>query len=529
MKHTYPSILPLLLSIFLWNCSGEQQDGIEPFPYDEAEAIVQNIEQTQRSGPETDLRSFSGKDPDEVGTHDFRAVIQKAIDSLHASGGGTLVFSHTESRGSWMKQQLTYRIKGPIELRSNVHLLLEPNIRLYFAFSPDDYLPGGKGVLRRYEGTTLYSYSPLIRAFNAENISVTFSGGQGSLPVIDGDGWKWQKWSGEGDQRVRERGDIPAYKHIRTSLNNKDVPIAERICTDPDYHFLRPTMMEFFHCNRVKVEGLKLVNSPFWLVHPVFTRNMVFRHCMFDAQVVNNDGIDIESSSDVLVENIIFDNHDDNVVIKSGRDLEGRKGALVAGTELEGLDSPYIREGRITAPTQNVVVRNCVLKGHYGFCIGSESSGGAKNIYLSNCFAPMEVKMAVYMKSGRERGGVIENIHVTGLELNKVEADVICLIPNYDNDTISPYPPLFRDIHISHITAREAQKGIRIFGWPDAPIKKVSLHDIKVDSIRSENPGDLLLVRQAEDIMVQNVMINGHHFEGVYDHHEPGLLPPKQH
>lgn len=521
------SLLIVFIACLLISCNREFIQ-MEKYIYQKVNEIVQAIDEPVIPENVIDLCEFSGYQADETGSFDFYPQIKKAIDKLFQMGGGTLLFSHSAGADMWIKQTEIFRVKGPIILKDNIELSFHPNVKLFFEFDPLSYLPEGKPILRRYEGTTLYSFCPLIYAINTKNIAITSTGGSGALPVIHGDGEKWQKWSYLGDVRVQKRGEIPAYRSIRTELNAADVPIRERVCMDTSFHFLRPTMMEFIHCENVKVEGLKLVESPFWVVHPVFTREMVMRHVMFDCHVVNNDGIDIESSSHVLVENVIFDNHDDNVVIKSGRDREGIEGALVAGTELDNINSPFIKKGRITGSAEYVAVRNCVFKGHYGFCIGSEASGGANNIYVTDCFAPMDVQMGVFLKSGRKRGGVIQNIYVNSIQLNQVLNDVICLIPNYDNDTTSPFPPTFKNICINNVTAKTAGRGIRIFGWEDALIENVKVENVQIEEMTTKDPQDIFLINQVKNVKIRNVLIQDKMYEGEFDRVEKGVYPPRQ-
>lgn len=527
--NSFKSILFLLASVLLLVVHCEQSTEKERvFVCQKIDHIIEAINEPVIPDRLIDLCEFSGHQADEAGCHDFYKDIRNAIDKLSQMGGGTLLFSHSMGSEMWIKQTEVFRVKGPIVLKSHIELRFHPNVKLFFEFDPFSYLPDGNPVLRRYEGTTLYSFCPLIYAFNVKNIAITFSGGSGALPVIHGDGEKWQKWSYSGDVRVQKKGKVPAYRSIRTDLNDADVPITERICMDTSYHFLRPTMMEFIHCQHVRVEGVKLVESPFWVVHPVFTREMIMRNVMFDCQVVNNDGIDIESSSFVLVENVIFDNHDDNVAIKSGRNSEGMKGALITGSEFENINSPYVKNGRITAPTEYVAVRNCVFKGHYAFCVGSEASGGANQIFVTNCSAPMDVQMGVFLKSGRERGGIIQNIYVNDIHLNQVRNDVICLIPNYDNDTTSVYPPVYKDIYIQNVTVSEAGRGIRVFGWEDAPIQNVKIENIKIDVITSEDPKDIFLINQVENVRLKNVRIQDKKYEGQFNQIKKGAHPPRQ-
>ena len=523
--YLHPFIVSLALLFIVVSCRTNPKTGMENMDKEMAE-IVNSIDSPKIPVRVIDLCKFSGHKADESGSYDFYNDIQKAIDTLSAKGGGTLLFSHSEGSEAWIKQTEVFRVKGPIILKSNIELRFNPSVRLSFEFSPLAYLPDHKPVLRRYEGTTLYSFSPLIYAFNAENIAITFTGGNGAMPVIDGNGERWQKWSYQGDLRVEKKGMIPAYKAIQTEFNEKDLPISKRICADTGYHFLRPTMIEFIHCKKVKIDGVKLVNSPFWVIHPVFTRDMIVRNVMFDSQVVNNDGIDPESSSNILIENIIFDNHDDNIAIKAGRNREGRLGALVLGSEFEKINSPFVKEGRIKASTNRVVVRNCIFKGHYAFCIGSEISSGANHIYVTDCSAPMSVNMGVFLKGSRKRGGIIDHIFIRNLNFTKVEKEAVCIIANYDKDTISLFPTVFKDIYIENIYVKNAGFGIKVFGWYDAPVENLQINNLIIDQVKGTSQDDQFLMNQIKNGFLKNVRINKKSNDGHFNKREKNVYPP---
>ncbi len=469
------------------------------------------------------LIKFSGHKPDSNGSYDFWPDINRAIDELAAEGGGTLLLPHTAGRSEWIRYRETYRVKGPIQLKSNICLLFEPSVMLYFEFDPRSYLPDGRGVLTRYEGTTLYTFSPLIRAFDAANVVISATGGSGSMPVIDGDGERWQSWMYAGEQRRSSGGREPAYEHLK-AINNADVPVRERIYDNPGDDFFRPATIQFFMCRNVLVEGVKITNSPFWCVHPTFSENVIIRNLLFDAQVVNNDGIDPDSSRNVLIENVMFDNHDDNVAVKSGRDREGRDGADITGTELEGMKSRYIRNNRLGGPAENVVIRNCVFKGHYAIAVGSEMSGGVRGVYALNNIAPQQVNMGLFIKSSRKRGGVVDDVYVHNLCLNTVTNDVISVIPNYDDDLQSPYPPRFQNIHISSVSAKNASNGVRIYGWQDAPVENITLCDVRIDNVT----GQSIVVSQAKDVILEKVTVNGELLDGHYTNLDSSNKIPHQ-
>ncbi|HYW94762.1 MAG TPA: glycosyl hydrolase family 28 protein [Bacteroidales bacterium] len=476
------------------------------------DSIVRSIQAPAIPGRVIDLVDFSGHTPDAEGHYDYRTDIQDAIDQLASAGGGTLLFSHSKGPEYWLKTTEVYRVDGPIELRSNIQLLFDTNTRLQFVFNPENYLHNGKGVLLRYEGTTVYSFSPLIRAFKVNNVKISARPGSGAMPVIDGDGEKWVDWSMNGEDQRKASGRLASYEKVR-EVNHEGLPLNERHFDRIGRDFLRPPLLQFFLCKNVMVEGIKLNNSPFWVVHPVFSENLIFRDLFYDSNNVNNDGVDVETSKNVLIENINFYNHDDNVVIKAGRDREGREGLTIAETELGNFNSSFIHNGILGGPTTRVVVRNCIFKGHHAFCIGSEMSGGAHDIYVHDCQSIQNVYQGVYLKSSRKRGGEISHIYIKNLRFNYLKADVISIIPNYDKDTTSPWPPLIKNIYLENIHAVNAGNGIRVFGWFDRPTENIFLDGIVVDSIR----GKRFSYGQVENLRLRNVEIMGKTLDGTYN------------
>jgi len=485
------------------------------------EAIVSEIKPVAIPADTIDLIVFSGQNPDREGSYDFQKSANRAIVELSERGGGTLYFKHTQPPGKWVKLTETYRLKGPLILQDNVELLFDHSVRLFFEFGPESYLPDGKGVLRRYEGTTMYSYSPLIYAFDKKNIKISKAWGNGALPIIDGDGENWVAWS----RRVREEMefvDSMAFHDFVRAANNADEPLLNRVFIDPKKHPYRPTMMEFLFCENVEVSGVKLKNAPFWVVHPVFSKNLWFHDMIFDAQNVNNDGFDPESSDNILIENIIFDNHDDNVVAKAGRDVEGRQGVDVTGTELEGFDSPYIKNNRLGGPMTDIVFRNSTIQGHYAFAAGSEMSGGVDGAYVYGLSAPVKVKSLAFIKSSRRRGGTVKNIFMKDARVN--ESDMaIAIIPNYDGDTIAPHPPKFSNLHFKNIRVKKTGSSLRVFGWEDALTEHVFIENLHI-----ENAEQGFLYNFVNGLNLKNSTINGKSIEGTFSKSEKNELPPEQ-
>lgn len=327
----------------------------------------------------------------------------------------------------------------------------------------------------------------------------------------------------EGESKRKQQGKLESYVYAK-KINNDNLPLADRKFENPEMDFYRPAMIEFFLCKKVKIENVKITNSPFWVVHPVFSQHLTFRNIFFDCQVVNNDGIDPESSSMVLIENIIFNNHDDNIAIKAGRDLEGMQGINVKGLITDTLNLGYIKNDVLKGGSENIVIRNNVFKGHHAICVGSEMSGGVKNVYAFDNIAPQDVYMAVFLKSSRKRGGNIENFYLDNFQVNQAKADAISIIPNYDDDNVSKYPPSFKNIYIRNVTVNSAGNGIRVWGWPDAITKNVHLEKITIKNVEEKN----LEFNHVENLTFENVNVEGELYKGSKEKSDSNFTPPKQ-
>lgn len=516
MTRTSISMLGGAAAVLMWLPTAgcvtlEEEDATMNRARGRAAAIVAAIPAPSIPDRRINLIEHAGQVPDAAGSVDFRPAVQAALDELAAAGGGTLFFPHPAGADDWRKHEVIYRLNGPILLPSHVELLFDPAVVLEFTFDPQAYLPDGEGVITCYEGCGIITYSGLIRGFNVSDVALrAVTGGNGAPPEIRGSGRQWQEWSWAGQQRVAQEGGEAFYDRIRRA-NHEDVPLRERRFYDTSIDFFRPTVLEFFLCRTIEVDGIKISGPPFWTVHPVFSENLVFRNMLLDCYGANTDGIDPDACRNVLIENVVFNNQDDNVAIKSGRDRDGREGIDISGTVLEQIDSPFIREGRMRGPTSNVVIRNCVFKGHYAICIGSEMSGGAHDIYAFDNRSVQNVKMGFFIKSGRKRGGTVESVFIDGLRLNTVEKDVICIMPNYDRDAESPWPPTVRDIHLRNVSAAEAKHGIRIFGWPDAPAENISVCSVDIGRVAEQ----AVVISNAREIVLDDVVIDGRAYEGT--------------
>ncbi|MFP4157516.1 MAG: glycoside hydrolase family 28 protein [Opitutales bacterium] len=351
--------------------------------------------------------------------------IRAAIKLANKQGGGRVVIG----AGTWF-------CKGPIHLLSRIDLHLEAGAVLVFSDDPEDYLPQ---VLTRWEGTELFNYSPFIYAYQAVHVSITGEG------LLDGNVAEtfgtWRAHQNKAKQRLRKMGA-------------DQIPVYERVFGEGDY--LRPSMIQFFSCTNVKVEGVSIKDSPFWVVHLVACHNAVVRGIEVESRILNNDGVDIESSSNVLVENSRFITGDDSIVIKSGRDQDG---------------------WRLGRPSERIVIRNNTMAGHNALAIGSEMSGGVRHVFMENNQLGA-VRGALYFKSNEDRGGVVENIHIRNITVEKSAKPLIQFRTNYPGFRQGGFPPRFQNISIENVTAEETGQLIYVRGVEDEPIRDVTIRNV---------------------------------------------------
>lgn len=380
--------------------------------------------------------------------------LQAAIDTIHKAGGGRVVVPSGH-----------FFLEGPVVLKSGVELQLSEGALLEFSGDPDKYLPP---VLTRWEGTLLFNHSPLIYAFQATDIALTGKG------TIDGNGEvAFSSW------RDRQKPDQLA---LREMGGSNFVPLHNRVFGGG--HVLRPSMVQFFGCERVKVEGPTFHDSPFWIVHLVFSHYVIVRDILVESFRLNNDGIDPDSSSHVLIEDSTFRTGDDAVAIKSGRDNEGRT---------------------LGVRSENIVIRNCNFEQvHNGVAIGSEMSGGVRNVFVENCRVG-EGRNLIYFKSNLDRGGVVENVHVRNIEVDTASVSLVRFQTNYHSWRGEFFPPTFRNFVVENVHCRKATDiGIWAEGHPDSPLDNVLLRNITIND--AHRP---VRVRTGDDVTFDNVRING--------------------
>ncbi|MDD2618689.1 MAG: glycosyl hydrolase family 28 protein, partial [Bacteroidales bacterium] len=267
---------------------------------------------------------------------------------------------------------------------------------------------------------------------------------------------------------------------LSREMNYAGTPIEDRIFGEG--HFLRPQLIQLFECKNVLIEDVLLKDSPFWCLHLLKSENITVRGIRFSAFNKNNDGIDPEYSRNVLIENVQFNNSDDNVAIKAGRDYEGRK---------------------TNTPSENIIIRNCSFKGLHAVVIGSEMSSGVRNVFVRDCDHGGYLKRGIYLKSNPDRGGYIKHVYIDNLKLGTVE-DCFFITSNYQNQG-KGFETEIRDIHVNNLHCEKAENaGIVIQGFAT---KKVS--DIYLSKVNIEKAAVGLFMEHAENIVLDNVISGG--------------------
>lgn len=386
---------------------------------------------------------------------DCSLAFAKAIEACSKAGGGRVVVPTG-----------TYVSNGPIHLQSNVDFHITKKAVIKFGTDPWDYLPL---VHVRWEGTECYNYSPIIYAYKQENIALT---GKGTIDAQAKD--SWSKWKGQQNED----------KKILRQMGNDLVPSKDRLFGDG--HKLRPSMVQFFDCQNILIEDITLKDSPFWVVHPTYCKNVTVRGITVDSWNTNNDGCDPDSCNDVLIENCLFQTGDDSVAIKAGRDQD----AWRAGKHSE-----------------NIIIRNSRLSSkHNGLCIGSEMSGGVRNVFMSDCVLA-DAKSVLYFKSNLDRGGFIENVWARNIYIDKCDT-LIEFTNDYKGWRGNHYPTRYQNFVLENIKCRTAKLGISIDGVKDAYIKNVLIKNLEI-----KEGGKSPKYSFVENLVLENVTMNGKDYD----------------
>ena len=421
--------------------------------------------------------------------------INAAILECNKKGGGVVLIP----AGLWLT--------GPIEIKTNVNLHLQKNALLQFTTDFDQY-PLVKG---NWEGLPQMRNQSPISATDQQNIAITGFG------IIDGGGeaWRlvkkdkltetqWKKLVASGGIVGEDKKSwYPSEKFFKGS-QLKNPGVIEPGKTPEFYNsikdFLRPNLLVITNCKKILLEGVSFQNSPAWCLHPLMSEHLTVKNVdvknPWYAQ--NGDGIDLESCKNVLIENSSFDVGDDGICIKSGRDEAGRKRAM---------------------PTQDVIIRNCVVyQAHGGFVIGSEMSGGAKNIYVDDCTF-IGTDIGLRFKTTRGRGGIVENIFINNISMKNIVGEAILFDmyyaaqdpvpltgekrepPKVETQPVSEATPQFKNFTIKNVVCNGAAKAIFVRGLPEMSVKNIVLENMVLQA------NDGLDMTEGSGIALKNIQL----------------------
>jgi len=396
------------------------------------------------------------------GKFNNRMIIQGIIDSCHQKGGCKIIIPSGKF------------LTGALQLKSNINLHLEKDATLLFTTDTKEYLPL---IKTHWEGMEIMNFAAPIFASESENISIT---GQG---IIDGnaDFSNWWQWSAENQHK------LPHNRPRLMKLNRTKRPVDERIFGEG--HQLRPNFIQFYKCRKILIEGVTVRNSPMWNIHTILTENITIDGITVEApyESPNTDALDFESSRNILVQNSRFDVGDDCITIKSGRNQDGR---------------------RINTPTENVIARNCIItNGRGGIVIGSEITGGARNIFMEDCHMDSpNLNRAVRIKSSEVRGGHIENVFVRNITVGQVAGPILNIDLHYGVRDAERSGELFiptcKNVFIENVTCKEADHAWYLDGYENSPIQNIFMRNIIIENVN--NP---IVQKDVENLYLENVRI----------------------
>ncbi len=405
------------------------------------------------------------------GTTDCTEAFINAVSACSQAGGGRVVVPE----GVFLT--------GPIHLKSNVNLYISKNALIKFSQNYSDYLPV---VYTRFEGTECYNYSPLIYAFEQDNIAIT---GQGTLDG-QGDNSHWWPW--------KSNSSADAIQLVQQAEDG--VPVESRIYGDG--HYLRPNMIQPYRCKNILIDSVTIINSPMWHIHPVLSENVTISNVTIEGHGPNNDGCDPESCKNLLIENCNFNTGDDCIAIKSGRNADGR---------------------RVNVPAENVIIKDCTMKdGHGGIVLGSEISGSARNIFVSGCnMDSPNLGRALRIKTNSIRGGIVENIYLKDINVGTVSDAAIRVNYFYGEGDIAEFTPIVKNIEVQNMTCQQSNYALRLEGYERSKISDIRLINC------SFNAGKNSILSNIQNIGLDSVNINGTNYNKILEPSGVGVVSVK--
>jgi hypothetical protein len=417
-----------------------------------AEEIVRSIRLPEIPARDYVITDFGARPG---GTTDARPAILAAIKKASAEGGGRVVIPS----GKWLS-------RGPLHLASKINLHVAEGATLLFSPEARHYLPV---VLTRWEGTEVYSYSPLIYAFEVQDVAITGKG------VIDGNAAsEFLTWIPKAE---------PDFQRLRR-MGSDGTPVARRVFGEGTH--LRPSIIQFFRAERVLLEDYMVLNSPFWVNHLVYTDHATVRRVRVDSHHANNDGIDVDSSRYVLIERCWFRTGDDSVVVKAGRDRDGRE---------------------IGRPSEQVIVRHNDMGGEDGIALGSEMSGNVRHVYFTDNVLRKGAS-AIRFKANLDRGGTVEHIRVRNFTVEAFD-NLFWFQLDYPGQLGGNFPSTYRDIVFENFTVERAGTVFNADAPAAAPLRDVTLRNVTI-----KQADRTFVLKNVEGLKLENVVIGGQRVDG---------------
>jgi len=458
MKRLGKILIFLFVFVFTQGCFQAQD---ETKGWEQLDEILSNIKPLTFQNKTFDIIDYGAKAD---GVTDCTEAFKNAIEDCSKNGGGRVIVPD----GTFLT--------GPIHLKSNVNLHVTENAVIKFSKDESKYLPV---VFTRWEGVECMNYSPLIYAYEQENIAITGKG------ILDGQGSNENWWSWKGNKNYGWENGMPKQKEGRDKLfkmAEENVPPDERIFGEG--YYLRPSFIQPYKCKNILIEDITLKDSPMWFINPVLSQNISVLNVHIEGLGPNNDGCNPESCKDVLIRGCFFNTGDDCIAIKSGRNNDGR---------------------RVNVPSENLVIQNCIMKeGHGGVVIGSEISGGVRNVFAENCeMSSPNLERAIRIKTNSIRGGTIENIFVRNIEVGEVSEAVVKINFFYEEGDAGKFTPVVRNINIENVTSEKSPYAIWIKAYDYSPVQNLNIENCTFKNVTNQN-----VIENVKNISMEDVIIN---------------------
>lgn len=399
-------------------------------------------------------------------------AINRVISLVSKKGGGKVIIP----KGTWNT--------GAIELKSHVNLVLEEGATLHFAFEPKLY----PLVRTSWEGLACWNYSPCIYAYKATDIAITGKG------TIDGGGNNDTFWQWNGSPRFGYKEGVTKESQ-KLGSRSKLLKMAEDGVPFDERKFgmgygLRPQLVNMVHCERILIKDVKMINSPFWVIHPLLSKNITVDGVYVWNEGPNGDGCDPEACENVLIQNCVFHTGDDCIAIKSGRNNDGRLW---------------------NQPSKNIIIRNCKMEdGHGGVVIGSEISGGCENVYAENCVMDSpHLERILRIKTNNCRGGQVQNINMRNVVVGQCKEAVVKINLDYERKEICyrGFEPIVNNVNVENVTCQKSDYGVLIIGRDSLEnVYDINIKNCKFDGVVKE---PVRITGKTRNVKFDNLVING--------------------